>query len=825
MLIRKMLREMKTDSGQFFSVFLLSFLAVCMFTLLKASNVGAYHALNNFYQETNLADGWLYGEGFSDEDLKKVRELPDVTAAQLRMQVTGTSVGQNNAQIEIFLEDENLLTKPYVFEGGEFNPTDTEHLWLSERFAKEWDLSVGDDFSVTYNGVSVEKKIAGLIASPEFSYMCADTDLDVDFKNIAYVYMSYKGFPVREYVEHLITAGKITANDVLEHTKLLDAVLQQLEANGLTKDAITQEMLLKRIDGLSDEKLLAMMPYTQMILSTDKEDVLSLENEISEAVNGDYAVFVDKNSIAGMKVLADELSQHEQFAYIFTMVFVLIALLVIMTTMSRMVANQRTQIGTMNALGMKNSKIMRHYLSYSFVISSLGAAFGLIIGPLWWGQALTELFESFYTIPEWKSAYDNSFFIAAAVVVLICTGTSYLSCRRLLRVKPSEALRPAPPKSGKNCIFEKLPFWKRLGFTVQYNLRDISRARLRAFMGIFGTACGMMIMACGLACNTTLDNVYDWNFGKLQNYDYNIQFAKDITTQQADAFSEKYGGELIMAGSVEVAAKNHALSGDKKTTGLAVTEGKGFYGITNVRQEEVSIPEGTIAISSKLALSLGVGVGDGIYWHIYDKNEWYRATVGVISRNPTSSGITMLRKDFEETGNKFLPAFLYTNEDATDLERTNSLITATHSKTDRLEAFMQSMQIMYVMVGVLIVFAAILIIVVLYNSGNLSFNERIKEFATLKVLGFESKQIQKILTIQNLWLSVIGIFLGAPFAKIILQYMFDSNGDSYDYEAVISAGDYIYAAIFVLGVSALAGFFFSKRIRRLDMVEVLKGME
>ena len=124
-----------------------------------------------------------------------------------------------------------------------------------------------------------------------------------------------------------------------------------------------------------------------------------------------------------------------------------------------------------------------------------------------------------------------------------------------------------------------------------------------------------------------------------------------------------------------------------------------------------------------------------------------------------------------------------------------------------------------------VAFAILLTVVVLYNSGNLSFNERIQEFATLKVLGFKTSQIRYLLTLQNLWLSVIGILLGAPFAKVILQYMFDSNGDSYDYEAVIASGDYFLGAIVVLLVSVLVSFLFSKKIKKLDMVEILKGME
>ena len=825
MLFRKMLREMRYNKGQFLSIFILSLLALSMFSIMKSSNIGAYEEMDKFHSETNLADGWLYGEGFTADNLEAVKNLDEVEEAQLRMQITGSSVEQNQAQIEVILEDENVITKPYIMEGKEFDVKDLDSVWLSDRFADAWNLSVGDTFAFSYHGVTVTKNIAGLIESPEYEYMCADKDIETDYKNIAYVYMPYSAFPTKEYITHIVETGDLAVADVLKHSSALDKLAEQLKKIGLSAKDITQEMLLEYVKAQDEDKLQSMMPYTQMMITTNKSDVLSLESELADAVDGNYAVFIDRSSVAGLKVFADELNQHDQFSYAFAMVFILIAILVIMTSMNRMVERQRTQIGTLNAMGMKHWKVVLHYMSYSFTISAVGSIAGLVIGTYWWGQALADLFATYYTLPEWKAQFDGSFYVMALIVILVCTASSYFSCRKLLKVKPAEALRPAAPKAGKRCIFECLPFWNKLGFSSQYNLRDISRAKLRAFMGVFGTAAGMMILTCGLAANTTIGNVSDWVFDKLQNYDYECQFSDDITVSEADDYANKYDGELVMAGSIEVSTKNHAVSNEKKTTSLIVTEGQGLFGITDVNQNVINIPKGSVAISSKLAKNLGVSVGDTVYWHIYTENDWYQSKVGVINRSPSSSGITMQRSDFEKTEEEYKPTMLYTNEDISGLENSSDTIVAIHNKEEMKDAFLESMSIMYVLVAVFVAFAILLTVVVLYNSGNLSFNERIREFATLKVLGFKTSQIRYLLTLQNLWLSVIGILLGTPFAKVILQYMFDSNGDSYDYEAVIASGDYFLGAIVVLLVSVLVSFLFSKKIKKLDMVEILKGME
>lgn len=823
MLTRKMFRDIKGNFGQFFSIFILSALAIMMFTTFQSSTLGASRAMENYHKETNLADVWMYGENFTEENLKAVKQLSDVKDAQLRMMVTGKSVEQDGAQVDIYLEEENVVTRPYIEEGAEFDPTDTEGLWLSQKFADYWKIKVGDNFSFLYNGVTVTGTVRGLISTPEYEYMCADTDLDTDVSNIAYVYMSYGGFPVREYVEHLITDEILSVSDILENTDALDEMLEKMNQLGLTEADITKEMLLEKIDSFSEEKLFSLMPYTQLIFTTDVEDVFSLEEKVSQAIDGNYAVYIDQSSIPGLKVFDDEMTQHRQFSYMFSIVFILIALLVIMTSMKRMVEQQRTQIGTMNAMGVKRGKIAFHYVSYSFFVSLLGALVGLFIGPMIIGKTFVNLFLIWYTLPGWQPAYSWKFIAMTGVVVLICAGTSYLSCRKLMHVAPSEALRPAPPKAGKRCIFEKLPFWKRMGFEVQYNLRDISRSKLRSFMCVFGTACGMMLICCGFGCDDTLKNVKEWMFEKMQNYEYQVMLKDGISAAQADQLADTYNGELVMTDSIEIATKKNALHKDKSTASLVVTEGKGYYNITDVNQNVVEMEPGTVALTSKMAKKLGVKEQDTIYWHIYAKNDWYETKVSVISRNPNVTGITILREDFEKLGGDFMPYMLVTDDKVT--ENASENITVVHDRDEILSSYQDTMEMMYLMVYVLVLFSVLLVVIVLYNSGNLSFHERVKEFATLKVMGFQSKRIRRLLSIQNLWLSVLGVVIGGPFGRMILQGMFDSNGDSFDYEAVIGVPYYILAGVFVLLVSCLVSFLFSKRIKRLDMVEVLKGME
>ena len=764
MLWKKMLRDIKANFAQFFSIFLLSAVAMWCFTGFQANVVGGEKARLQFEKDSNFADGWIYGAGFDDDSADKLRAVNKVDDVQLRGEFLGKADEKyNTAEIWCYFQNENAVTKPVNVGGADFDPDDTEGVWLFDRFAKTWDLKVGDKFTVHVLGQDIEKEIKGFVNIPEREFLCASTDTDTDFHNIGYVYLSQNVLP--------------------------------------------EELRV----------------YNEMIF-TCEGDPLKLEDSIEDALDGNYAFIGDRKSIDGYSRLTDELAQHDSFSYIFSFVFLAIAILVIVTTMKRMVAQQRTQIGTLNALGMKNRKIMAHYMSFSLVLSALGCAVGIVLGIFTFGRLMVSMFSEFYPVPGWESGWNCKSPTLAAAIILVCALAAYLSCKQILKIHPSEALRPATAKTAKPTIFEKLPFWNKLNFNARYNLRDISRSKMRAVMGVFGTCVGMMLMNLGLGAYDTLDYVRNWYFSDLQNYQYQVLFADSCTPEEAEKISEENDGELVSMALISIAADDHPVSDDIISAKLAVTEGKDLYRLSDEELDVTSLREGTVALTMKQARKLGLSVGDKVYWKTQDDNSWNENEIGMISRHPSITGITMLREDYEELGYEFRPAMLVSQKDCSDLE-SRDCVSAVHNMDDLMAAFDKNMEVMDLLVWFMVFFSALMIVIVLYNSGNLSFNEREKEFATLKVLGFKSSAIRRLISTQNLWLSVIGVILGLPLGQIPLQAMMDSNGDSVDWPCYIAPTTYLLAGAFVMLVSIAVGFMFSKRIKKIDMVEVLKGME
>lgn len=825
MLFRKMLREFKSNFGLFFSIFLLSALAIAMFCTMEGHVLSQNAAREKYHEECNLSDLWMYGEGFTQDELDEIRALDFVEAAQLRMSVTGTTPEFAGVQVDMFLERENVVNTPYLVKGEEFNPEDTEGIWLANAFAVRRNLDVGDDFTIEYNGVTFTKKIKGLVESTEYEYRQADGDADVYLENIAIVFMSYDAFPIRDYVTHLIESEKITARKIADNTKILDEKLEQLKTAGLTVDDITRDMLLEIAENMSDEKLAKLMPYTQMIIRTKDGGALAHEDEVAKAIDYDYSAIIDRKSIQGIVRLDSELEQHQAFAYVFVVIFVGIAVLVIATSMGRIVEKQRTQIGTMNALGMKRWKIVLHYISYSLLVSMLGVVVGLIFGVGLGAPAMMSMFEQYYIVPGLHSVFHPLYIIISLAIIAVCSLSCFLSCRKVLGIKPAEALRPAAPKQGKKCIFEKLPFWEKLSFNTQYNLRDISRAKLRAFMGIVGTAVGMLLMLYGVGCNQLVDIMTDLNFNKIYTTEYQVKLSADAKLVDVDELSDSFAGELVMTDAVEISKVKNASSSEKKKEIVTVIEEKGLYNLIDVNNEITQLVPGTVGISRKLAEDMGIKVGDTIYWHIYSKNEWHEAVVGSIYRSCETQGIAYLRDDYEKTGAEYAPTLLMTDDENAHDASALKYVTSVNSRSDMIAAYEKSMEVVNIMVYMMVIFSTVMIVVVLYNSGSLSFNERVKELATLKVMGLQSSQIRHLLTVQNIWLSVIGIIIGTPLGNMSLNAMMNSNGENFDYSLSVPVIDYIISGMLVLVVSVLVSFMFSSRIKKLDLVETLKGVE
>lgn len=765
MLIKKMFRDMKKNWFPFVSILILSYLALFLYTGMSCSNIGIRQLRSEYHKETNLADIWIYGMDMTDDICGKIDAISDVDDSQLRMKLTAEST--EGYQIDLYAEKENNITVPYNMDGADFDAGAQQGIWLNSRYAKAHDINVGDMFTIKWNGIEISQEIKGFIMSPEYEYYKAPEDVEPDFSHMGYAYMSYDS--------------------------------------------------LKEILGDT------MPSYNQIVVTIGNANASEVENDITAAIDDNYSQIFDQSNFNGLTAFDSELSQHDMFAYAFPIIFILIAILTIITTMGRIINNQRTQIGTMKALGIKRHKIIIHYIMFSLVVSAVGCIVGVITGPIVMGPVFNDFMPESYSMPKWGYSYSIKFYIVALAIVVICAFASYINCRKLINLNTVEILYARAPKDAKNCLFEKLPFWKRFKFATKYNLRDMARAKIRSIIVVIGIGCGTILILCALGCNDTMDGMKSWMFDDLMKYDSSIRISTLTPKEEYTKIAEDEDGELLMSSSVEVRSDNGK---ETAKTGLTVPQSDKLYTITDTNKKVCGLKDDEIYITENFAKEHGIKTGDELEIRTSGENEWKKVKVTGLIKNPNNQGIVMLESTLEKNGIDFVPTTIITSKSVDENKYVNSdYVISVSSKSDMVKSWESNIEIFDVIIMIFVSFSFVLVFIVLQNAATLSFNERRKEFATLKVMGVKHTDLKKILRAQNLWLTIVGILAGMPFAIYVLRLMFETNGGDVDYVAEITPLTYIISAMITYIVSLIINTVLSRKVRRIDMAESMKAAE
>lgn len=764
MLFKKMLRDLKDHKIQFLSIFLMAFIGVFVFTGITAESAGIEQVSSNYYHDTNLADGWIYGDGFSKDTLKDVKNMSEVKDAYREMIIPAVANYSTDPDITLHIMEENqTISKFHVFKGEDFNASDKDGIWIDKRFADAKDLDIGDNYTLKFNGITLKKEIRGIIYSPEYVYYIQDGTIFPDFSKVGFAYVSEKAvnFPV---IYNTIT---IDAYDDLDDTPGSD------------------KAFTKRLD-----KTIGSENYTQF---------LARENNV------------------GVKTLNEEIEQHRVFSGIFPIIFVLVALLTLLTTMSRVIASQRTQIGTLKAMGYNNRSIVFHYLSYGFFLSLCGSILGLIIGPLSLPYLFYPSMSAYYSLPAWEPAWELSFFVVAALMVILSVAIAYISVRSINKENPADSIKPKAPKLVTSGFVEKTKFWKRLGFNGRWNYRDAKRNKVRALMTIFGIFASALLILTALGMYDAMVDVKEWQYEDIYQYGYKLSLEDNITDSQIDNILDDIDGETIMESGIEVKFKDK-----KKVATLTVLNDSDYYKTTDIDRNYIELDPDGVAISSKLAEVLDLKRGDKIKWHIAGNSKWVESEITEFYSVPVGQGIIMSPDTLEDIGYNYTATAILTND---DVDKNYTGVNTLNSKEELTVGYDDMTEVMYLMVFVLIFFAIVLSVVVLYNLGLLSFTEIQRELATLKVLGFDSSSLRRLLLTQNLWFSAIGFILAIPGSYYLMQFMWETAGEDYYFPNNIYPLTLLITFVITFGLSILVNLMFSRKIKKVDMVESLKSNE
>ena len=756
MLKKKMIRDIRKHKTQFLSIFLMAFLGVFVFAGVGGESVGLEVNVDKFYDDTNLADGWIYSNFINDLFLDQIYCLGATDQMERQLVVDSVADFSNDPEITLHFVENNTISKFYLIDGDPLDINDKNGVWLDKSFADAKGLKVGDSITFEFEDYKIKKKIRGTGYSPEYVYHASQSSVIPDFSKIGFAYMSHKAFP---------------------------------------NDTVPYNVLNVKFDGTAEN-------YDKLL---------------DYHMDGYYSSFVERSEHTSVSQFSEEIDQHQMMAGIFPVVFILIAMLILLTTMTRIITHQRTQIGILKACGFKDKTIMKHYISYGFWLVLIGSLLGLIIGPMTLPKLFYPSMSSTYILPSWEPAWSIDFVFIALAMIIMSILVSYYAVRSIFNENPADTIRPKAPKVSSSGMIERLGFFKHLSFNSRWNYRDAKRNKFRALMTIIGVIGCTALLVSAFGMYDGMNDLKEWEFNQINHYDSKLVIDDEASISEVDDVADEVNGDKIMESAIEIESDTC-----KKSGSLLVLNHTDLVTPTDYDWNRIKIEDDEVSVSQKMADMLGIGIGDTVKWHIMGSDKWIKTKIDKIHSDPTSQGFIMSADKLEDLDLNYTPTSVVTEEHVT---KNYTAIKTTNSLKDMTSSWDELTEAMWLLIYILIFFASLLAVVVLYNLGLLSFTEIEREIATLKVLGFKTNALRKLLLTQNLWFTTIGYLLGIPVGYYILKVMWESSGDSFYILPSISLMNLVITAAITFSLSILVNMMFSRKIKKLDMVESLKSAE
>lgn len=750
---------MKSYLTQFISMILMVTLGVGIFVGFNMEWVSIEHNMYSFFAESGFADYRLVSEkGFSEEDLISIKNIAGVDEVTRYISVVTEVEDGNGDSLALCVTTNDKVSSFVLISGESYSKEDENGVWLSDRYARENGVSEGDEITLCYKHLKLTGKVKGLIKAAEQMICVRDeTQLMPDFSTYGFAYISPTFY----------------------------------------------------------ESAMGFVYYPQinLISSLTKKEIT---DKVNDAL-GQTTILLTKDETISYAEAEGEANEGKTMGSILPVLFLAIGLLTMITTMHRLTAKEKTQIGTLKALGFHDKKIALHYTSYAFFIALIGCVLGVGLGYLlaWLVMNPNGMMGTYLDLPRWELVFPWFCYVVLGVIVLGLTLVGYLSVKEMLKGTASDSLRPYTPKKVKPLAIEKTKVFHKLPFGTRWNMRDLFRHKARTAMSILGVlGCAVLIVA-SLGMRDSMNGFMSMYYDNGLNYSSRIFLTEEATAEERVAIIEKYDGDSSASINVQW---------EDKTISLDV------YDIQNDKvrfsdesAQMITIEDNGAYLCMRLKNEFGVQVGDSVSLSPFGSDKIYTFEVAGFFRSVTEN-IVVSSAYAEACNVEYTVDSVYTDVSKENIVLQNG-IKSVQSKQMIVDSFETFTSIMDLMVWLLVVAALILGVIVLYNLGTMSYTERYREMATLKVLGFRDKKIGKLLIGQNLSTTVFGLLVGIPLGYVTLDYLNKALAAEYEMMTKIQPLSYIVCIVLTLGMSLLVSLLVARKNKKIDMVEALKATE
>lgn len=568
-----------------------------------------------------------------------------------------------------------------------------------------------------------------------------------------------------------------------------------------------------------------------------KAQLTAAEKQIKNMEHADTYV-LGRDTNIGYVCLSSDTDVVQSVASVFPAFFFLVAALVCLTTMTRMIDDQRTQIGIMKALGYSSSSIMLKYMVYSGSATLFGSIFGIAVGAfafpaiVWFGYDIIYSFSSLVFTMDWALAFGM-----VCVNLLGMLLVTWFCCVKELRCAPSDLIRPKAPEAGKRILLERIGFiWNRLSFMQKVSARNVFRYKKRIFMMLLGIGGCTALVLTALGLNDTIQGVVDKQYSDIILYDYEVSLAYDMTDDEQKIFLDDCGDNVVESMFLYRTSADVSANGSTKSVTLTASDGQGIGDFINLVNdgETVAYPKaGEAIINCNLARMMDIGIGDEIKLTTADMDTLTVKVSGIFDNYVENLVFVNLDTCTQQWGGApELKAALLKAPEGADVSACGEKISSVDgvrtmqmsiSSRDRISNMMSSLLFV---VAMIILCAGLLAFIVLYNLTNINISERIREIATIKVLGFYPQEAASYVFRENLVLTGMGALFGLLLGVVFHAFVMDAiKVDMMYFKPIISPLSFAFAVLLTFGFALIVNAIMRRRIDNIDMAGALKSIE
>lgn len=859
-LLKSSLREIKSSFGRYIAILGIVALGVGFFSGLMVSEEAMLKTGDTYLNEQNFYDFRLMSTlGFDDDDVTALRDASGVTAADGAYQVDAlVNDGGDEEKVGRFhsiTADVNKL----ALKEGRLPENDNECVVDSSFYAGS---SIGDTVTVVDNNEKDtldalsqhEMKIVGVVESPlymrvgrysseigsgevEAIYYVPESVFTSEYYTEMYVSVNTEGEIYSDAYDASIDDAEPTITKAAEDS--VDGRYQEIvnEINDGRKQA--QDGLDQANTALETAKKAGAGEETIAKIQAQADEAQKTLDELTVPEEPELYVLTRDEDV-GFQFFKSDSSIVSSIAKVFPIFFFLVAALVCVTTMTRMMNEQRTQIGVLKSMGYGNRSVIMKYMMYSGSSGILGCLIGYFLGTWGFPTIIWSAYRYYYALPDQVMyVFNVPLLLISLAVTLLCTiGVTWLCGYSALTQTAANLIRPKAPKAGKRNPFERVtPIWKRLSFLQKITVRNLFRYKARFFMMILGIGGCTALIVTALALQDNFMGVSDQQFNEIDLYDATASFNESLSEEEMAAFLDTNGERI--AGALFSCTGNMDISANGTTHSVSMNapidngQLEDFFS-WHADDTTYGLPEnGEILLDRGLADRLGVTAGDEVTVRDSDMHEAVLTVSGVYD-NYISNNAYISRETLADDFGKTDVNSAYINfqgdgdahEMAAQLMSEDSNITNVSISQDSMDMFTDMLDSLNVIVLVVILCAGALAFIVLYNLTNINISERIREIATLKVLGFYSKEANAYVFRENNALTLIGALVGLVIGKFFHAFVMGQIVvDGLTFDAYVSPQNYGLALVLTIIFALITQFIMRRKIAKIHMAESLKSVE